>query len=194
MTRQSSRPLQNLRLSPTNEPFMQLVDQWRRGYLDPNPPYQRPDVWTLDQRIALINSLLTGTPLPAIVTNRRGGMGSVRYVIDGKQRITTMRMWFDGDFAVPASWFDPEYIEESFTIKPDSVQAVKYGDTGEYVRFTGLTATGQRVFEVQSSVQVAEGRLPSERAEARVYLRVNGFGTRQTDADMANAERVATQK
>jgi hypothetical protein len=190
MTRQTTKPLDTLRLSPTNEPLLQLVDQWRRGSLDPNPPYQRDDVWTLDQRIALINSILTGTPLPAIITNRRQGMGSVRYVIDGKQRITTARMWFDGEFAAPASWFHPEDINETITLAPGGLLAEEYGDTGEYVYFPGLTPSGQGGFEVLASIPVSEGRLRTERAEAAVYLRVNGFGTPQTPADMANAVRV----
>lgn len=190
MTRQSRTPLHNLRLSPTNEPFAQLVDQWRRGSLDPNPPYQRNDVWTLDQRIELIRSLLMGVPVPAIITNRRE-RGSIRYVIDGKQRVTTMRMWFDGELFVPASWFAPEDIAETVVLEPGSEMAETYADTGDYVTYTGLTDGGQGLCDVHMSVPVAEGRFANERSEAIIYGRVNGFGTPQTVSDMENARRVA---
>lgn len=179
-TLQSAQPLTDLRLGSTIEPLHQLVWQWQRGHVDPNTAYQRPDVWTREQQILFIGSAINGLPLPAIIVNRRPRKGVTRYVIDGKQRLTAARAWFEGKLAVPASWFEPK----------DVVTTEDTAD-GPYVRYTGLTDEMQNVLEAQVRITVSEGRLPDEKAEADVYLRVNGLGTPQTDADIARARKVA---
>lgn len=193
--RHTTRPLKNLRLSPTNEPFLQLVNQWKTGMLNPDPPYQRDDVWTRDQQVNFIHSLLSGVPIPAIITNRRShnkGTGrDIRIVIDGKQRLTAARAWFDDQLAVPATWFETKDVTEIINIAPGSEMAEEYGDTGPYVLFGQLSQAEQNKIEWQFAVPVAEARVPTIQAEAHIYLRVNGHGTPQTDADMDRADRVA---
>lgn len=189
MTRHTARPIQALQLSMTNEPFSQLVHQWQGGRLDPNPPYQRGQVWTRAQKIALIESVMTGTPIPAIIVNRRTRAGT-RYVIDGLQRITAYREWLEGNLLVPASWFAPGDVLVPFDLDANHALGNMYGDTGLYVAYTGLTEYAQSLFD-NASVSVAEGRFATERGEARVYLRVNGYGTAQTAVDLDRARRVA---
>jgi hypothetical protein len=186
-TRQTAEPLENLGLVATGRNVHDLIGFIRNGHTDLNPPYQRPSVWTEDQRIGLIYSWLRGLPIPAIAVNRRdpawGWSDGDRYpdaVIDGKQRLETALAWFNGKLAVPASWFDPEYVAKT-------VQT----DDGPYVRFTGLTPTGQRFSKREFIIPVAESKLPSITAVAEVYLIVNGGGTPQTESDMARAERVS---
>lgn len=190
MTRHTKMPVESLRLTNTNEPLSQLVSQWARGSLDPNPPYQRGPVWSLDQKIALILSLLNGTPIPAIITNRRRGtMAGTRYVIDGKQRITTFRAFTHNQFLVPASWFDRGDVPGARPLS--DAQAAQYGDTGLYARYSDLSDYIHACLE-DAPVPVAEGRFRTVQEEAAVYLRVNGGGVQQSDADMARASRVAS--
>ena len=193
MTRQSDKPSPKLHLDPTQESFRQLVEQHQRGALawdGSHVPYQRGRVWTLDQKIALVQSVLLGIPIPAIIANHRGyGGGPVRVVIDGQQRLTTMHEWFAGEFMVPASWFRPQDV-----LKPVDVSGFEeYADTGSYVAFYGLEEDVRWRFWL-ATVSVATGHLKSIKAEAMVYLRVNGYGTQQTDDDMARARRVAEGK
>jgi hypothetical protein len=190
MTRHTSQPLDRLQLDPTNEPLIQLVHQLQRGNIDVNPPYQRLPVWKLDQRIAFMQSVFTGTPLPAIIANRRPKSGMKRWIIDGQQRIRTATAWFENELLVPATWFDPEDVVNPVDIQPGSKLAKEYADTGLYVSFEGLSEGEQAHIEARAAIPVHTGHLPGERAEADVYLRVNGLGTPQTDADMANARRV----
>jgi hypothetical protein len=191
VTRHTAKPITSLGLSMTSEPASQLVRQWQRGTINPNPPYQRGPVWTLPQKIALIESLITGTPVPAIITNRRGdSMANTRYVIDGKQRLTAFREFMEDAFMVPASWFPAAQVLEAvdFDTNPDSRDL--YQDDGWYVSFSGLAQPAQyRVEDV--NVPVAEGRLRTVEEEAALYLRVNGYGTPQTPEDMERALRIA---
>lgn len=167
------------------------------GYLDLDPPYQRGSVWTEDQRIALVRSWLTGVVVPAVIVNDRAtsiwreanngedvrAQSAIYVVIDGKQRVETAIAWFSGELAVPASWFQAEDVEAT-EATPD----------GPYVRYTGLTRAGRLYADGEAMLPMGEGKLPTVRAEAEVYLLVNGGGTPQSDADMHNAARIANPK
>lgn len=177
MTRHTSAPHTYLQLGSTHEPLSQLVDQWRRGMLDPSPPYQRADVWTLEQRIRWVESAISGTP---------------RVVIDGKQRLTATRLWLDSELAVPATWFADDEVDQTLDLDADPQLADRYGDTGHYVIFAGLTPTGRRVFDARAGIDVAEGHFATVREEAALYLRINGSGTPQTAEDMARAAIMST--
>jgi hypothetical protein len=101
-------------------------------------------------------------------------------VIDGKQRIETAILWFDGDLMVPASWFDPEWIESTVDT-----------EDGPYASFKNLTLPAQRFTKFNWKLGRMEVFLKSVQEEADLYLLINGGGTPQTAADMANAAKVA---
>lgn len=161
--------------------------------MDLEPPYQRGDVWTDDQRVALVRSWLTGVVIMADRSTyawkqAHGGVspldsGEPMYaVIDGKQRITTAIKWYSGELAIPASWLEPEWVETT-----------EDTEDGPYVRYTGLTVIGQRKVARIADLQVAEAQ-PTTLEEAAVYLLVNGGGAPQTEADTTNATNVAAQR
>lgn len=193
MTRQTSAPLTRLNLQAYNRQISEFrlrSDDGREEY-DLSPQYQRGSVWTEDQRIELVRSFLTGTPIPAIIVNNRFSEQWARAngpidashpgygVIDGKQRIETIRAWFSGEFAVPASWFEEEMVETT-----------EDTDDGPYVRFSNLSLVGRRKSKMWT-IPTAEAMVNTVAEEAKVYLRVNGAGTDQSDDDMANAAVVA---
>ncbi|MFE3452412.1 DUF262 domain-containing protein [Nonomuraea sp. NPDC059194] len=190
MTRQTDQPLEHRSLNATNREASGLVNLVREGDLLLDTPYQRGDVWTLDQRVALVKSWLLGLPIPALIINDRLGAfwGETHHddidfayaMIDGKQRITTAAMWFGSDFAVPASWF-PE----------GEVSVTERTPDGPYVLFSGLTVIGQRRFMRRALIPVCEARVKTVREEAEIYLLVNGAGTPQSDEDMERARRIA---
>ncbi|MFF1301136.1 hypothetical protein, partial [Streptomyces sp. NPDC058296] len=75
------------------------------------------------------------------------------------------------------------------------VDTTEETDDGPYVRQNGLTLKGQRFMERYCSLLVAETKdCATEADEAAFYLLVNGGGTPQSDADMANAAQVASNE
>lgn len=197
MTRQTSAPLVHANLGATYRRAQEIARTYAQDLgLDLEPPYQRGDVWTLDQRIALVRSWLTGVPTGTVLLADRCtdawrdahdgksplDNGDPMYaVIDGKQRITTALMWFSSELLIPASWVDPSYIERA----EDTAD-------GPYVRHNGLTKVGRNMLVNRALIQVAEAQPATIEEEAAIYLLVNGGGTPQSDADMANAQHVAT--
>jgi hypothetical protein len=195
MTRQTAAPLEHHSLNPSARQAREVVRTVLDGQTLLDPPYQRGSVWTEDQRVALIESWLRGLPAGVIILADRGtelwrqSTGDDPYregrglwaVIDGKQRLTTAIRWFNGELAVPSSWFPA-----------DQVETTEDTDDGPYVRYTGLTLAGQRIFTNRALFMIAETKSCATVAdEARFYLLVNGGGTAQTGDDMANAARVA---
>ena len=149
-----------------------------------DPPYQRGSVWTNDQRVALIKSLFLGLPIGAIVLNHRGYTGDKIYaVVDGKQRIETLRDFHQSKLAVPAEWFDAEDINEIFTD----------ADGIEKVYLNGLKPVMRRHFE-NFAVASLEAQVKTVAQEAEIFTLINSAGTSQTEADLANAARIATGK
>jgi hypothetical protein len=194
MTRQTDAPLERRSISQGGRSVMELYHNIGLNLLDLNPPYQRGDVWTTDQRVALIKSLCMGLPVPVIITNDRttdwwtdrpidyDAGEAPEVVIDGKQRLTTICMWFNNELAVPASWFPAEYVAET-----------EDTEDGPYVRYEGLTKVGKRWGPSRATVNLGEGKLASVREEAEVYGLVNGAGTAQTPEDLARAAAIAQE-
>lgn len=195
MTLQTTQPLEHLNLNVSDREAAGLARELADGLMTVDLPYQRGPVWTAIQRIELVKSWMTGTSIPAIIRNDRDnpqwennngpvtGDEPFYAVIDGKQRLLTANAWFSGGYMVPASWFQPEYL--SMTHETSD---------GPYVRYTGLTAAGRRIFARNAHFPVATAKVGSIEAEAAIYLRVNGGGTPQTDADMTRAAAIARQE
>jgi uncharacterized protein DUF262 len=195
-TRQTTVPIEHTNFSPTFQRASALVRQVNEGHLDLRPPYQRGSVWTSEQQVSLVESWLRGVPTGTVVFADRinniwrgpdgqpavPGTTAMYACIDGQQRITTAIRWFRSEFAVPASWFKPEWVAQT-----------ELTDDGPYVRHSGLTKAGMNFLELRASIQIAEARTCASIAdEARIYLLLNEGGTSQTSADLDNARRVAS--
>lgn len=152
-----------------------------RDVFDFDAPYQRGAVWTEAQRVALVKSLLLGLPIGSVVLNHRGFASDKLYsVVDGKQRIQAIRAFFNSEFAVPAEWFAPEGVLESFTDE-EGVQKVY---------FSGLGKVQRHMFE-NSSFPALEAQVKTVAAEAEIFMLINSGGTPQTEADLSNAAAIA---
>ncbi|RTL73640.1 MAG: DUF262 domain-containing protein [Bradyrhizobiaceae bacterium] len=70
-----------------------LLAQLNRGNINLNPSYQRRSSWRPDRKSRFIESLILGLPIPQIILaedkNKRGSF----IVIDGKQRLLTLRQY-----------------------------------------------------------------------------------------------------
>jgi len=68
-----------------------------------SPDYQRDVVWTTDRMIHLVDSLFNNFYVPPLIfkvvtgTAEEGKRRAWRTCIDGKQRLTTIQQFFDGD-------------------------------------------------------------------------------------------------
>lgn len=167
-------------------------------------PYQRGSVWTVDMRRALIRSLIQGiTPGVVYLSVIRSDTGWQR-VIDGKQRIETVRAFARDEFTVPADWFDDDWLDPDLVVDG----AVSYGTLSVPGRrfFEALTLPAVRVDFTTARVRVAPGAGTTGSAmqyttrrrtadevlacEVETYLLLNTGGVQHTGADL-DAARAA---
>lgn len=195
MTLQTTQPYTPLHLETTARSAREIARMAIDGLIDVAPPYQRGPVWDLTQRRLLVRSWRQGIPVPAIMVNDRTGVewaaanggvsplntGQGLYaVIDGRQRVETTVAWFTGQLSVPASWFDTADVTSAHDT-----------DDGPYVTYTDLSGVARRVMDMGGAqLPMTTAKVVTVTAEAELYLLVNGGGTAQSAADLANAAAV----
>lgn len=179
--------LTTYQLYPSNRSAREVSGDFMLSQLDMNPPYQRDHVWTVEQRMALVESWIQGIPCGAVILNRRdtpqwlGKYGETGFswgVVDGKQRIETARQWFTGELRVPRAWFEDHDIDA-------------LGGPDGLVSYRGLALPERRHQGTSWFLPVIEATLPSSEAEAELFLRVNSGGTAQESEILEHARRLA---
>ena len=68
-----------------------ILSQLKRGNIELTPRFQRRDAWTDDRKSAFIESLFMGLPIPQIVLAERRERRGSYIVVDGKQRLLSIR-------------------------------------------------------------------------------------------------------
>lgn len=95
-----------------------LHAQLAKGTIDLDPGFQRRQAWDNVRKARLIESLIAGLPIPNIVladnTKHRGRF----LVIDGKQRLLTIRDYLDNGFALKGLDLRPDLEGKTFDQLP----------------------------------------------------------------------------
>ena len=89
-----------------------LVNRLQRGDIY-TPPFQRGFVWSQRQSSRFLESLLLGLPVPGIFLYQEDDTYRLT-VIDGQQRLTTLRYFYDGAFGNSSNAFALNGIDSRF--------------------------------------------------------------------------------
>ena len=71
-----------------------IASQLEKGNIDLNPSFQRRDAWTDMEKSKLIESLILGIPIPSIILAENKNKKNSYIVIDGKQRLLSIRRFY----------------------------------------------------------------------------------------------------
>lgn len=74
-----------------------IVSQLEKGNIDLKPKFQRRDAWSIAEKSRLIESLILGIPVPPIILAERKDKRGKYIVIDGKQRLLSLRQFCSKD-------------------------------------------------------------------------------------------------
>lgn len=76
--------------------------EWHNnGLLQLSPDFQRRSVWSEKAKSYLIDTIITGKPIPKIlITQRLEGARTVRVVVDGQQRLRAILSFINNDFKI----------------------------------------------------------------------------------------------
>ena len=145
----------------TTETILRQLD---RGNIDINPAFQRRDAWTLARKSKFIESLILGLPIPQLVLAESKRKKGAFIVIDGKQRLLTLRQ-----FAAKPG--DTTY--ESLELQDLEVRDDLNGCTLQSLESIPALAEDLAVFQNQTIRTVVIKNWPNETVLYLIFLRLN---------------------
>lgn len=74
-----------------------IVNQIKKGSIDLNPKFQRREAWSDKRKSIFIESIIAGLPIPQIILAEKKEKKGSYIVIDGKQRLISLRRFFSKD-------------------------------------------------------------------------------------------------
>lgn len=70
-----------------------IISQLKKGNIELNPEFQRRDAWGAERKSSFIESIILGLPIPQIILAERKDKRGSYIVIDGKQRLLSIRQF-----------------------------------------------------------------------------------------------------
>lgn len=106
-----------------------FIGWYERGELVLSPDFQRRQVWSLQAKSYLIDSIVRGMPIPQVSireTIHPSARRIVREVVDGQQRLSAIIDFIEGKFTV-LPVHNPEIAREKYAVLPEGTQRVILG-------------------------------------------------------------------
>lgn len=108
-----------------------IARQLEKGNIDLNPSFQRRDAWSEHEKSKLIESLMLGLPVPPIILAESREKKNSYIVIDGKQRLLSIRRFYSG--------VSDGQIEEKKLLEKDVFKQLKLKGLEILKIFNGMT-------------------------------------------------------
>ena len=156
----------------------ELINMYESGEIDVHPEFQRAFRWNIEQKSALIESILLGIPIPPIfVFMREDGVWDV---IDGQQRLSTI-FQFAGKYNNSSGKIDPplELVKTKFLTLLDKIV---WENEDEAVPQLDIP---QRLRIKRGKIDVKIIKATSDKnAKYDLFQRLNSGGTRLTEQEI----------
>ncbi len=146
-----------------------LVNRIRKGRLILQPDFQRDYVWSRSKASALIESILMRIPLPVIYVSELDD-GSWE-VVDGQQRLTSIRSFIDGKFPDGAAF---------------RLGQLRVRDDLRGKLFTDLSAEDQNTIEDYSLRVIMIQKEAAQDLKFEVFERLNSGADKLNDMELRN--------
>ena len=182
----------NVRIAKEQSSVFELLRREKRGDLVLAPDFQRNDIWDLKHKSELIESILMGFPIPLIYLfeNENG----IRQVVDGKQRITALKMFLNNEFALTSLSMLPDlkgkifddirplsqakledYQLHTYVIQPPTPEFVKF-NIFERVNRSGISINKQEMRHALYQGKITD--LLQELAESEAFKLCTDHGVK----------------
>lgn len=150
-----------------------MARQLEKGNIDLNPSFQRRDAWSEQEKSRLIESLMLGFPVPPIILAENKQKKNSYLVIDGKQRLLSIRRFY-------SNVSEKEFKEKDLKEK-DAFKQLKLKGLDILKDFNGKTYSQMQVenaeyinnLDNQSIRTIVIKNWPDEAFLYTVFLRLN---------------------
>jgi hypothetical protein len=141
-----------------------IISQLKKGNIELSPSFQRRDAWGPDRKSSFIESIILGLPIPQIILAERKDKRGAYIVIDGKQRLLSIRQYSVVDE-------DDEFQSlKLIGLKVlDDLNGKTYKELSEQLDFSKYN----NVFDNQSIRTIIIRNWPSQTFLYTVFLRLN---------------------
>lgn len=151
----------------------QFVLMFNGRQINLDPGFQRNSVWTLSDRRRLLESIVSGYPVPSVFLYKRSVNGRLVYdVIDGKQRLEAILMFLHVG----------RFRREKFDVRLDLGDGFDWQDWSTIRKWHSDTAAAIRSYKIQT-VEVS-GELDQI---IDLFVRINSTGKRLTSGEKRHA-------
>ncbi|MGI0480545.1 DUF262 domain-containing protein [Geminocystis sp. CENA526] len=159
---------QQIKPSVTNPTIADIYQNIESGKLILKPDFQRKFVWTHDHQEEFIDTILKGYPFPEIYVCQgeidTQKLRTIEYVIDGQQRLTTIKKYIDGEHEKPLKKISKyqDLIEEekrkflSYQMVVRDIGEVSEQDIREVFRRINLTKFKLEDVEIHNAIYNGE--------------------------------------
>lgn len=141
-----------------------ILSQINKGNIQLNPKFQRRDAWGPDRKSKFIESLILGFPVPQLVLAEAKGKKGAYIVIDGKQRLLSIRQ-----FAAPRD----DQVFSQLRLKGLTLRAELVDKNLDDLKLDANLDDDLRAFENAPIRTVVIKNWPSESFLYHVFLRLN---------------------
>ncbi|MGF6099569.1 DUF262 domain-containing protein [Enterobacter sp. A4] len=141
-----------------------IINQINKNNIQLNPDFQRRDAWDKSRKSNFIESLILGLPIPQLVLAERKDQRGAYIVLDGKQRLLSIRQ-----FAAEKD----DLVYESLKLSGLEIRADLKGKNLHDLRENADFFNDVAAFENQPIRTVVIKNWPSEEFLYHVFLRLN---------------------
>ncbi|HQY53515.1 MAG TPA: DUF262 domain-containing protein [Ignavibacteria bacterium] len=141
-----------------------IISQLKKGNIELSPNFQRRDAWGVDRKSKFIESIILGLPIPQIILAERKDKRGSYIVIDGKQRLLSIRQFCvteDSDIFEPLKLTGLKILND--------LNTMRYSEVNGHVNFSKYIDA----FENQPIRTVIIRNWPNQNFLYTVFLRLN---------------------
>lgn len=147
----------------SNQVIESLIHSYYSFGIDMNPEYQRDYIWTMDDKIKLLDSIFNKIDIGKFVLNHLGYDKEYSYeIVDGKQRLSTLIEFYENRFPYHG------------------------------VYFNNLNGIDKRTF-LNHDIAIGEVENADRETILKYFIRLNTTGKTMSENDIMNVRRLLTE-